>query len=61
MVEGGREVISAFQAEGSKRGIVDSVVITVAPMWVGAAGVSAMMEEQVSPTNLFLLSLLTFP
>ncbi|KAG9036819.1 2,5-diamino-6-(ribosylamino)-4(3H)-pyrimidinone 5'-phosphate reductase [Tulasnella sp. JGI-2019a] len=45
MVEGGSAVISQFL---SAKGIVDSVIITVSPMWVGNGGIPAMNDEQVN-------------
>ncbi|KAG8984364.1 2,5-diamino-6-(ribosylamino)-4(3H)-pyrimidinone 5'-phosphate reductase [Tulasnella sp. JGI-2019a] len=46
MVEGGSAVISQFL---SAKGIVDSVIITVSPMWVGNGGIPAMNDEQEPP------------
>jgi 2,5-diamino-6-(ribosylamino)-4(3H)-pyrimidinone 5'-phosphate reductase len=38
MVEGGAQVIESFLAESSK-GVIDTVIVTVAPTFVGVDGV----------------------
>jgi hypothetical protein len=43
MVEGGASVISSFL----KSGLVHSVLLTIAPIYVGHAGVSAVREAEV--------------
>ncbi|KAF9327319.1 2,5-diamino-6-(ribosylamino)-4(3H)-pyrimidinone 5'-phosphate reductase [Podila minutissima] len=46
MVEGGAKVISTFMASG----LVDLVLITIAPVYVGLAGVSAVQNAEVAPS-----------
>ena len=43
MVEGGASVISSFL----KSGLVDSFLLTIAPVYVGKDGVSAVEDEEV--------------
>lgn len=43
MVEGGANVISTFMASG----LVDLVLITIAPVYVGLDGVSAVQNAEV--------------
>ncbi|KFH68601.1 riboflavin biosynthesis protein RibD domain-containing protein [Podila verticillata NRRL 6337] len=45
MVEGGANVISTFLASG----LVDLVLITIAPVYVGLDGVSAVQNAEVAP------------
>ncbi|KDQ15744.1 hypothetical protein BOTBODRAFT_108453 [Botryobasidium botryosum FD-172 SS1] len=45
MVEGGQRVISSFLAHSPP--LMDMLVVTVAPVIVGAAGVGALQDEQV--------------
>lgn len=47
MVEGGANVISTFMASG----LVDLVLITIAPVYVGLAGVSAVQNAEVILTS----------
>lgn len=39
MVEGGAQVIKSFLSSSSEHGLVDTLVVTVAPVIVGAYGV----------------------
>ncbi|KAG0337450.1 2,5-diamino-6-(ribosylamino)-4(3H)-pyrimidinone 5'-phosphate reductase [Podila humilis] len=45
MVEGGATVISSFMASG----LVDLVLVTIAPVYVGPNGVSAVQTAEVAP------------
>lgn len=48
MVEGGARVIASFLAENAARGIIDSIIVTVAPTLVGGEGVGYRVDlEQV--------------
>jgi len=49
MVEGGRGIISEFLSTGVEQGLVDWVIITVSPMWVGSEGLSAMADQKEPP------------
>lgn len=44
MVEGGASVISSFL----KSGLVDSFLLTVAPVYVGRNGISAVQDAEVT-------------
>jgi 2,5-diamino-6-(ribosylamino)-4(3H)-pyrimidinone 5'-phosphate reductase len=50
MVEGGAQIISSFLAEHDA---VDKLIVTVAPLWVGEAGVGLSIPSAigVSPSH----------
>jgi 2,5-diamino-6-(ribosylamino)-4(3H)-pyrimidinone 5'-phosphate reductase len=53
MVEGGARVIGAFLAAAQlthPRSIVDTIIVTVAPTFVGEDGVSYGFEEAIIPS-----------
>jgi 2,5-diamino-6-(ribosylamino)-4(3H)-pyrimidinone 5'-phosphate reductase len=58
MVEGGQRVISSFLGAMDEKGqpVVDKLVITVAPKFVGSAGIGVMSEGVKVPELIHLQS-----
>ncbi|KAG9017065.1 2,5-diamino-6-(ribosylamino)-4(3H)-pyrimidinone 5'-phosphate reductase [Tulasnella sp. 427] len=58
MVEGGQKVISSllsYKSKATDRSVVDTIIITVAPIYVGTDGVGALNDGQ-APVNLVHVS-----
>ncbi|GJJ13218.1 hypothetical protein Clacol_007469 [Clathrus columnatus] len=45
MVEGGQRVITSFLSDAGKYDLIDSLIITVAPTFIGKQGISALSNE----------------